>query len=315
MIKKHLDKCLLTGRDVTFSHGEIFSYELTIAENKVSIFICRNCYDSLKNENIPHYVFSGLIADRRFPERSFVRLKNCTIQNGLRYTEDIVLPEFIETAIYPKTPKDKLENFFLQIFKTQKIDGESLEIDVDSEKIWARNFFKNPEECHFYLDGVREQGWIKPEHKGSWKITHLGLNAAIQLQNEGTNSNKCFIAMAFNDEMSEYRNAIKKALNKTGFEPIIIDEEHLASDKTIPDGILTGIKQAKFCVADFTLNRAGVYFESGYALGLNKPVIYICREKDFNDVHFDVKQLQHIIYKDAEELEKKLSDKIEAWIK
>ena len=38
-------------------------------------------------------------------------------------------------------------------------------------------------------------------------------------------------------------------------------------------------------------------------------------EDDFENAHFDIKQLQHVLYKTPEELEKKLADKIEFWIR
>jgi hypothetical protein len=44
-------------------------------------------------------------------------------------------------------------------------------------------------------------------------------------------------------------------------------------------------------------------------------VIYICEKTHFEKAHFDIKPLQHIIYETTDELEKKLVNKIEAWIK
>jgi nucleoside 2-deoxyribosyltransferase len=121
--------------------------------------------------------------------------------------------------------------------------------------------------------------------------------------------------MAFSDDMKDVRTAIKSALSRTGFEPIIIDEKDIDSDKTINDAIISNLRQCKFCVADFSYHRNGVYFESGFALGQGKQVIYLCEKTQFDKAHFDIKPLQHIIYETTQELEKKLVDKIEAWIK
>ena len=120
--------------------------------------------------------------------------------------------------------------------------------------------------------------------------------------------------MAFNEETKKIREAIRLAIEKTGFEPVIIDEKHLSSDNTINDAIISNIRSCKFCIADFTLHKHGVYFESGFALGLGKPVIYLCRKDEFEKAHFDIKPLQHIIYETEEELMIKLTDKINAWI-
>jgi hypothetical protein len=58
-----------------------------------------------------------------------------------------------------------------------------------------------------------------------------------------------------------------------------------------------------------------VYFEAGYALGRGLKVIYTCREDQIDEAHFDTRNYPHILWKDADELKKKLIDKIEVFIK
>lgn len=71
-------------------------------------------------------------------------------------------------------------------------------------------------------------------------------------------------------------------------------------------------------MADFTHGdggvRGGVYFEAGFALGLNIPVIYMCKDDQIDNVHFDTRQYNHILWKDAKELKEKLSNRISATI-
>ena len=62
-----------------------------------------------------------------------------------------------------------------------------------------------------------------------------------------------------------------------------------------------------------SLHRNGVYFEVGFALGLGKQVIYLSHKDYFEDSHFDIRQLQHIIYESPEDLEKLLIDKVNVW--
>ena len=146
-------------------------------------------------------------------------------------------------------------------------------------------------------------------------ITFTGLNYQIQLTESGTTSNNCFIAMSFGDGMTDFRDAIKAAIVETGFNPILVDELHIESDKTINDEIIANIKKSKFCISDFTQQKDGVYFEAGYALGRGLKVIYSCKEDWFKQTHFDTNHFPHIIYKDPSELKQKLKMKIEAWIK
>lgn len=74
------------------------------------------------------------------------------------------------------------------------------------------------------------------------------------------------------------------------------------------------MKSSKFCIADFTEQRDGVYFESGFAVGLGKKVIYTCHKKWFKKSHFDTNHFPHIIYESMQELKEKLDNKIKAWI-
>jgi nucleoside 2-deoxyribosyltransferase len=316
------DKCILTGRNVTMRHSgsDFLYYTLHISENEVEIFLCNSCCDRL-NLDLPNHIISGLIANGKWPERSIIVSKDCSKQNLPRDAEKIVVPEFFDAISYPKNASEKLNNLFMNLIQMQKVDGEVLNIDFNDEVYWVKGYFQSVEECYFYIDALTKLDFIQlfPDKHRTFvcklRITLNGLIKATELISEGIKSVNCFLAMAFEESTNPSREAIKRALKITGFKWIVIDEEHLASDKTIPDGIIAGIKNSHFCIADFSLHRHGVYFESGYALGLGKQVIYLCQESEFEKAHFDIKQLQHIIYKSPEDLEKKLISKIEAWIK
>lgn len=315
--------CILTGRKVKYDYSENTTYyDIKIANRKVTIFICHNCKSKIESSKIQHHIISGLIANGKWPERVFLICEDH--ENNTKPpadSETIILSDYLSTTDYPKNPNEKLNNLFLNLFKLQAYDGEPFEVNIKDEEFWIKNYFKNADECQFYIDGLIEKKYVTypntmtKDDKPKFKITHLGLNKAAELFDEGINSNNCFVAMWFDDSMKPFREAIKNAIVETGFNPIIIDEVHLSSDKTIPDGILSGIKKSKFCIADFTNHRNGVYFESGFALGLGKPVIYLCNKNDFDKTHFDIKQLQHIIYISENDLKMQLIDKIEAWIK
>jgi nucleoside 2-deoxyribosyltransferase len=107
-----------------------------------------------------------------------------------------------------------------------------------------------------------------------------------------------------------FSDGILPALNETGFEPLKVDEDKTLKyrnpENTINDFILFSIRQSKFCIADYTGNKNGVYFETGYALAKGKEVIYTCQESDFAKVHFDTNRFPFIRYKSADELKEKL---------
>lgn len=114
-------------------------------------------------------------------------------------------------------------------------------------------------------------------------------------------SRDCFVAMWFDASMEEiYQCGIYKPLKDIGFNPIRVDKvEH---NDRIDHVIFDLIRHSRFLVADFTGNRAGVYYESGFASGLGLPVIHTCRRDSFVKRHFDVHTINTIVYDTIEDL-------------
>ncbi len=321
-------ECPLTGFKVSYKDvisGDAIFYNLKILEIEIKVLWCYDCYSEIKNKNIlEHHIVKGLIVNGLLPEAIFLCKNDCNLKIPNNDYEKLIFPDFLETMNYPKNASDKMDNLLLYFYKKQRYDGDPIflrkpqNINIEEETI-IYNYFKNKQELFFYIKSLTNKNFIESNYTTSSntyiKLTHEALNRIVEIENNSVKSNECFIAMAFDDRTKTYREAIKKALENNKFKAVIIDEEHLDSDKTIPDGILNKIRKAKFCIADFTLHRNGVYFESGYALGLGKQVIYTCKEDDFKNAHFDIKQLQHVLYNTPDELEKKLTNKIEFWIR
>ena len=62
---------------------------------------------------------------------------------------------------------------------------------------------------------------------------------------------------------------------------------------------MADIRKAEVIVADFTHHKGGVYFEAGFGLGLDRTVVFTCREDDFRSgagVHFDTRPYNHILW-------------------
>jgi nucleoside 2-deoxyribosyltransferase len=95
-------------------------------------------------------------------------------------------------------------------------------------------------------------------------------------------------------------------------EPVRIDL--VPHNDNIVDKIIAEIRTCQFMVADFTGHRGGVYFEAGFAKGLGREVIWTCREDDFKNIHFDIAQFSHIVWKDPADLRTRLADRIKATI-
>ena len=131
-----------------------------------------------------------------------------------------------------------------------------------------------------------------------------------ELELSSLNSATAFVAMWFsNDLQQSWEEGFKVALTNVGYDPIRVDEiEHVGR---IDDQIMNQIRKSRFVVADFTGHRGGVYFEAGYAMGLGIPVFWTCRADDIDNLHFDIRQYNNIVWKSSEELRLRLEARVE----
>jgi hypothetical protein len=124
---------------------------------------------------------------------------------------------------------------------------------------------------------------------------------------------QAFVAMWFDAKtVAAYNDGIARAITNCGYRPLKIDnKEH--SNK-IDDEIIAEIRRSRFVVADFTCDkgkpRGGVYYEAGFAAGLSILVIFSCHNNSINDLHFDTRQYNHIIWETPEDLRVKLEKRI-----
>ena len=143
------------------------------------------------------------------------------------------------------------------------------------------------------------KGWMKVEE--------------IRRAKKGKDSQQAFVAMWFDPGLDRaYYEGISPAIKECGFRPVRVDLEE-DNDK-ICDVIIAEIRQSRFVVADFTGQRPGVYYEAGFALGLNLPVIRTCRKGEEDKLHFDTRQYRHILWSDPKELAAKLAPRVKATV-
>ncbi|PRA04830.1 MULTISPECIES: hypothetical protein [unclassified Paenibacillus] len=119
-----------------------------------------------------------------------------------------------------------------------------------------------------------------------------------------------FVAMSFDKTMVHARQSIIKAVENCNFIPVLIDiKEH--NNFIVPE-IFTEIEKSDLIIADLTQQKTGVYLEAGYAMGRSKPVILTCSKEDFGNQHFDVAQINTIVWTDERDLEQRLIKRIKA---
>lgn len=160
---------------------------------------------------------------------------------------------------------------------------------------------------------INEKKYLETIDKYFCKITPKGWVYLESLHQPNPDSKKAFVAMWFDPEMEKiYDGFISKSNEAAGFEPIQIGRKEHNDD--INDAIIGEIRSSKFVVADFTGNRGGVYYEAGFAYGLNIPVIYTCKKDQLKNVHFDVNHRNIIDWKDGDDLYKRLLNRINSTI-
>jgi hypothetical protein len=175
-------------------------------------------------------------------------------------------------------------------------------------------------ELNFLFRSLAERGLIEGRASTSGYDATLTLEGHARLAEiaaANQDSAQAFVAMWFHRFTQDaYESGIEPAILASGFRPLRIDRKETIGK--VDDEIVAEIRRSRFIVADFTSEpdkpRGGVYFEAGFAMGLNIPVIWTCHTDLINQVHFDTRQFSHIVWSDPSELKTKLINRIGAVI-
>ena len=117
-----------------------------------------------------------------------------------------------------------------------------------------------------------------------------------ELKRAHVSSRYAFFARQFkNDDLDQLFNThLQQAVSDTGYELRTVPQKAGHIDAIIEDEI----RRCRFLIADLSDDNAGAYWEAGFAQGLGKDVIYICREKDEHgkrkETHFDTDHRQTV---------------------
>lgn len=122
-----------------------------------------------------------------------------------------------------------------------------------------------------------------------------------------------FVAMRFHRSTDDvYLNGFQPAIAECGYRCLRIDAAQFNGD--IVDRLMAEIRDSRFVVADLTGHRRGVYFEAGFAMGLDIPVIWTCRSDRAGKTHFDAEHFNQIRWDSPADLHEKLGNRIKATI-
>jgi hypothetical protein len=130
----------------------------------------------------------------------------------------------------------------------------------------------------------------------------------------------CFVIQPFDEGGKfdkRYTDVFAPAIRDAGLEPYRVDADPAVS---IPiDEIQSGIRKARLCFADITLDNPNVWFELGYALAKEKEICLVCSEERTGKYPFDVQHRTVTKYRveskrDFELLQSQITERLSAMI-
>ena len=113
-----------------------------------------------------------------------------------------------------------------------------------------------------------------------------------------------FLAMEFdNPELEPFVEEVLKPTVKEALECELRDIRDISQAGIIDNILRMSIRDAKFVIVDLTHDNNGAYWEAGYAEGLDKPVVYICKKEKFErsrkeggGTHFDTNHCTTVLW-------------------
>lgn len=220
------------------------------------------------------------------------------------------------------SPSEQLDQLIIWIAKNQLSPSTSVAVKGPEVSAWIGTSITR---------GSSEAGlsWLLQQEEINKFIENLGVHSGLpllRLRMPGwlryetltqlhVESRKVLMAMKFGDDELDQvvENCFIPAVRRAGFELRTIIQEQPAG--LIDDQLRVALRTSRFVVADLTHGSNGVDREAGFAEGLGRPVIYTCREAEWEQLsvcphcgrashpHFDTNHLVTVIW-DPANLEK-----------
>ena len=207
----HQNPCYITGYQTEnfLSDYDLAEYLITVNGKRI---LFRFPWDHRNNEFVESnkHILHGLILNGKFP-KEFSNVNGPVIDNEK-------LESIIRDAIIPRTPEEKINSLLSYLHSLQSFEGSQIKWpdNEDRKDLAKRLYFKNYQELVFYLFTLYEQGYIDGRDAATkdgadlvgLRLTYEGLAKVIEINESGTQSNRCFVAMSFSESQSETRTAI-----------------------------------------------------------------------------------------------------------
>ncbi len=208
-----------------------------------------------------------------------------------------------------RSVSEKQDALLLALAKMSKYPGYAVPIVPYCDHVLA--WCELEEEFDYHLQTMRERGLATaPTMEPEWIITPTGWDRIAEISTKAhVSTDLVFVAMTFDPALSTaWNDGLQPGIAAAGYRPERVDTGHHAGK--IDDRIMAMIREARFVVVDVTTQNRGAYFEAGFALGLDRQVIWSVREDDLANVHFDTRQFNHVVWTDPADLRDKIRDRV-----
>lgn len=216
---------------------------------------------------------------------------------------------------FPKDITERSKRSLLNLNKMYPDVGSIIGVDIlDSNAMFVTSEDYISETKGMFRNLI-DFGYLNRIDNGN--IYTISANGKLKIEEliKGIKTQNVFVALAFREETVQIREAIRRAIENSGYFPLLIDEKQ-HNNQIVPQ-ILTEIKNSKFVVVDVSFSNNGAYYEAGYAHGQGKEVIVCCKKSVFDGTdtepkpHFDISQKNFVLWKDTEDLVEKLVKRID----
>lgn len=307
-------------------------YELTVQEirdfpdyAKLASFLYYNRFKS--DDDIEYRYHTTMSKEKCYKYNQDFERGNNTKGKPVHMDKDII------DSWYPQSLAERIDCILLRLNALTKHIGQSIEIGnielfsllfidrKERKNVYGSIELRNEEECNkealYMLDALKASSFITYAYLSeshslnvTITLTPQGYSRIDELQKYNATGRNALVAMKFGTDTVPLREAIRNGVKNAGYHAIFIDEvQH--NDFITPE-LLKYIRDSKFVVADLSHQNNGAYFEEGYAMGIGKPVIQLCKRGV--ELHFDIAQKNTIMWDVEDNIPELIENRIKATI-
>ncbi len=255
-------------------------------QSDIFLYDCPNCGRYKLSSYVHDVVLPEIL--NNFEKRAILSHAIWKLQGHTEksYPKLVQIEKILQTSNLPE-PSEQINNLLLWLGDSSRFfgDGKKIVLTCLSAKIGAINT-TNSDNVYQTLNRTYPS-LIEDHPNGGVQLTLAGWQRYRELKRtvDGNRNSLMLMNSDDSDMIDLYENYFRPAVEATGFELNTIVEN--TASGIIDVRMEVEIRNSRFLIADITHGNKGVYWEAGFACGLDKPVIYTCREDRKKDIHFD----------------------------